>query len=103
MARAARAECRHPDGRDFFKNIRRFTQGQRHDPDADCPLPPVVAEQFSVKSQLMIALRPKIGNAWVFGLHHCESMVIHDKDDLQLFTSIAHRISDTLSVFISTQ
>jgi PAS domain S-box-containing protein len=67
------------------------------------PLPPLVAEQFSVKSQLMIALRPKIGNAWVFGLHHCESEVIHDKDDLRIFTSIAHRISDTLSVFISTQ
>ena len=72
-------------------------------PDTGYPLPQLVAEQFLVKSQLMIALRPKIGNAWVFGLHHCESEVIHDKDDLQLFTSIAHRISDTLSVFISTQ
>ena len=75
----------------------------QYGPNTDCPLPPLVAEQFSVKSQMMIALRPKIGNAWVFGLHHCESEVIHDKDDLQLFTSIAHRISDTLSVFISTQ
>ena len=71
--------------------------GQATDP----PLPLLVAEKFSVKSQLMIALRPKIGNAWVFGLHHCESEVIHDNDDQQLFTSIAHRISDTLSVFIS--
>ncbi|MGA8864712.1 MAG: diguanylate cyclase [Gallionella sp.] len=67
------------------------------------PVPSQVAQQFSVKSQLMIAMRPKVGNAWVFGLHHCESEVIHDDDDLQLFTSLAHRISDTLSVFISTR
>lgn len=67
------------------------------------PIPPLSVEQFSVKSQLQIALRPKTGNAWVFGLHHCEREVIHDQDDLQLFTSLAHRISDTLSVFISTQ
>ncbi len=67
------------------------------------PVPPQVAQHFSVKSQLMIAMRPKVGNAWVFGLHHCESEVIHDDDDLQLFTSLAHRISDTLSVFISTR
>jgi diguanylate cyclase (GGDEF)-like protein/PAS domain S-box-containing protein len=67
------------------------------------PVPALVAEQFSVKSQMMVALRPKIGNAWVFGLHHCEREVIHDNDDLQLFTSLAHRVSDTLSVFISTR
>ena len=71
--------------------------------NTDRPVPPLVAEQFSVKSQLNIALRPKIGNSWVFGLHHCEHEVIHDEDNLQLFTSLAHRISDTLSVFISTR
>ena len=71
--------------------------------NTDYPVPPLVAEQFSVKSQLMVALRPKIGNPWVFGLHHCEREVIHDQDDLQLFASLAHRISETLSVFISTR
>jgi diguanylate cyclase (GGDEF)-like protein/PAS domain S-box-containing protein len=71
--------------------------------NTDYPVPPLVAEQFSVKSQLMVALRPKIGNPWVFGLHHCEREVIHEQDDLQLFASLAHRISETLSVFISTR
>jgi PAS domain S-box-containing protein len=62
-----------------------------------------VVRHFSVKSQLAIALRPKIGNAWVFGLHHCKSEVMHDEQDLHLFTAIAHRISDTLNVLISTK
>ncbi len=87
----------------IFSDLLRANGTIQYGPNTDCPLPPLVAEQFSVKSQLMTALRPKIGNAWVFGLHHCESEVLHDQDDLQLFTSIAHRISDTLSVFISAQ
>src|SRR3990170_6183610 len=69
----------------------------------DHTTPQSVVEQFSVKSQLQIALRPKIGNAWVFGLHHCKSEVMHDEEDMHLFTAIAHRISDTLNVLISTR
>ena len=72
----------------------------QYGPDTDHPVP-LVLEQFSVKSQLMIALRPKIGDAWLFGLHHCASAVKHDEEDIHLFTAIAQRISDSLSSFIS--
>ena len=73
----------------------------QYGPHTDHPLPPIVAEKFSVKSQLMIALRPKIGNAWVFGLHHCAREIMHDAADMHLFTVIAQRISDSLSGLIS--
>jgi diguanylate cyclase (GGDEF)-like protein/PAS domain S-box-containing protein len=73
----------------------------QYGPGTDHPLPPIVVEQFSVKSQLMIALRPKFGNAWVFGLHHCAMEIMHDEADLHLFTVIAQRISDSLSSLIS--
>jgi diguanylate cyclase (GGDEF)-like protein/PAS domain S-box-containing protein len=72
-------------------------QGSMTDP----PVPQTVAEAFSIKSQVMIALRPRIDDAWVFGLHHCESEVMHDKGDLQLFTAIAQRIADSLAILIS--
>jgi PAS domain S-box-containing protein len=72
----------------------------QYGPDASHPVP-LILEQFSVKSQLMIALRPKIGKAWVFGLHHCANLVMHDAGDLHLFTAIAQRISDSLSSLIS--
>ena len=91
------------DTSEIFSELLRTNGTVQYGPDTDHPVPPLIAEHFSVKSQLMIALRPKIGNAWVFGLHHCESGVMHDKNDLHLFTSIAHRISDTLGVFISTR
>ncbi|MDO8293866.1 MAG: PAS domain S-box protein [Gallionella sp.] len=72
----------------------------QYGPDASHPVP-LILEQFSVKSQLMIALRPKIGKAWLFGLHHCANLVMHDAGDLHLFTAIAQRISDSLSSLIS--
>ncbi len=72
-------------------------------PGSDHPVPPNIALQFSVKSQLMIALRPNIGSPWLFGLHHCESAVKHDDEELTVFTAIAHRIADTLSVLITTR
>ena len=60
----------------------------QYGPDASHPVP-LILEQFSVKSQLMIALRPKIGKAWVFGLHHCATLAMHDSGDPHLSTSIS--------------
>ena len=70
--------------------------------DSDSPIPKKVEEMFSIKSQLEVVVRPRIGQPWIFGLHHCEKNVIHDSNALQLFTVIAQRISDTLSNLIST-
>jgi diguanylate cyclase (GGDEF)-like protein/PAS domain S-box-containing protein len=72
-------------------------------PDTGRPVPPIIAEQFSVKSQLMMALRPKIGKAWLFGLHHCSSAVKHDDDELHLFSVIGHRIADAMSALITVK
>jgi len=73
----------------------------QYGPHADHSLPSISVEQFSVKSQLQIALRPKIGKPWLLGLHHCVSEVMHDEEDLNLFKAIALRISDSLSSMIS--
>src|SRR4030067_1151708 len=75
----------------------------QYGPHADHSLPSNIVEQFSVKTQLQIVLRPKIGKPWTLGLHHCVSEVMHDEEDLHLFTAIAHRISDTLNALISTR
>ena len=85
----------------IFSELLRANGTIQYCPGTDHPVPQFIAEQFLVKSQLMIVLRPKIGNSWVFGLHHCASEVIHDEKDLHLFTAIAQRISDSLSSLIS--
>jgi len=60
-------------------------------------VPSIAAEEFSVKSQLLIALRPQIGSPWLLGIHHCSEAHIHDSDDLVMFTEIAQRVTEALS------
>ena len=88
---------------EVFGELLRANGAIQYGPDTDHPVPPLVALRFSVKSQLMISLHPKIGKNWVFGLHHCTSAVKHDESELQLFTSIAFRIADILSGLLSIQ
>ena len=85
---------------EIFSELLRVNGTIQYGPHTDHPIPHSIVEHFSVKSQLMIALRPRIGNSWVFGLHHCVSEVMHDEEDMHLFTAIAQRISDFLSSLI---
>lgn len=70
-------------------------------PDSEHLVPQLAAEEYSVKSQLMIALRPKLGGAWAFGIHHCSREILHDEESLRLFTAIAQRIAEALSFLIT--
>lgn len=89
-----------PEAAGIFRELLSTNIAIQYGPDTDHPVPRVI-EPFSVKSQLIIALRPKIGNVWLFGLHHCASVVKHDEEDMHLFTAVAQRISDSLSSWIS--
>ncbi len=64
-------------------------------------VPAAVAQQFSVQSGLQIALRPKVGQPWLLGLHHCAAARLHDRDDCLLFTEIAMRVTDSLSSLLT--
>lgn len=65
------------------------------------PVPPLLREHFSVQSCLFIALHPKLGSPWLFGLHHCAAEVMHDDDDCLLFGEIAKRVTDSLSSLLT--
>jgi PAS domain S-box-containing protein len=61
------------------------------------PINKVTAEVFGVQSQMFVALYPRLGKPWVFGMHQCSSPRIWTKEEQKLFTEIARRISDGLS------
>lgn len=86
---------------DVFRELLATDDSIQYAPGADHEVPELVRQQFSVQSQLMIAIRPATGPAWVFGLHHCAQAVLHDPNDLALFAAIAQRVTDALSVLIS--
>lgn len=85
----------------IFGELLRMEHTIQYGPATDHPVPQSVADAFAVKTQLMIALKPKIDKAWVFGLHHCKQEMMHSEDDIHLFTVIAQRIADCLSGLIS--
>ncbi|MCW8935640.1 MAG: EAL domain-containing protein [Gammaproteobacteria bacterium] len=63
------------------------------DPDS----PKETVEKFAVLTQIHIALFPKTGSPWLFGVHQCSHPKVWNKDEIQLFTEISRRIGDGLT------
>ena len=68
-----------------------------YDPRSGRPLPPEVASRFSVRSQIMMAVYPKHGKPWLFGMHQCSHARVWSEQDVNLFKEIGRRIADGLS------
>jgi PAS domain S-box-containing protein len=52
---------------------------------------------FGVKSQLAIALYPKVGKPWEFGLHQCSHARRWTPEEKKLFLEIGRRLADGLT------
>lgn len=58
---------------------------------------------FSVLSQMQIAIHPKTGSSWLFGLHQCSQARDWTLEEIDLFREIGHRLSDALSSLLLLQ
>jgi diguanylate cyclase (GGDEF)-like protein/PAS domain S-box-containing protein len=85
----------------LFQSMLDTDKALQYGPSLDLAVPTISVEEFSVKSQLQIALRPQLGSPWMLGIHHCSKVHIHDADDLWIFTEIAQRITEALNSLIS--
>ena len=70
-------------------------------PDYEHKVPSRIAEQFSVQSLLCLALQPKMGKPWLFGLHQCSDVRIWTKNELNLFREFGDHIGISLGLSIS--
>jgi diguanylate cyclase (GGDEF)-like protein/PAS domain S-box-containing protein len=86
---------------ELFQSLLDTDKPLQYGPMQALAVPTIAAEEFSVKSQLQIALHPKLGSPWLLGIHHCSKAHIHDQDDLWIFTEIAQRITEAMSSLIS--
>lgn len=64
---------------------------------AEHPMPQTILEQFGVKSQMLMALHPKLDKPWQFGIHQCSHARIWTRDEEALFEKIGWRLSDALT------
>lgn len=62
-----------------------------------------VSTQFHIRSQMMMAIRPKTGKPWALGIHNCAEAVTYSQNDCDLFEVLGSRLADGLSSMISWQ
>jgi len=62
---------------------------------------PMVVKQFSVQSQICMAIYPKLGKPWLFGIHQCSYARTWTKNELNLFRNFGQHITESLGVFLS--
>jgi len=67
------------------------------DPGEKYPVSEDVAREYSVRSFIAMAIYPKTGKPWMFGLHQCSYTRIWSESDKKLFGEIGRRLSDSLT------
>ncbi len=72
-------------------------------PESRYPLPTNVAERFNIKSFIGMAIYPKVGKPWQFGMHQCSYARVWTPEEKQLFEVVGQRISDALSILLGYQ
>ncbi|MBI5583807.1 MAG: PAS domain S-box protein [Deltaproteobacteria bacterium] len=89
-----------PMSPDLARNLRELLESDgpvTYTVGTDRPVNQVTAEQFGVQSQMAVALYPKVGKPWVFGLHQCSYPRRWTREEKKLFSEIGRRVSDGLS------
>ncbi len=93
-----------PMGPDIQEEFRQLTSTNGpccFGPGAEFPLPEHVAQRFGFKSMIAVALHPKVGKRWVFGLHQCSHPRVWTEEERRLVQEIGRRLTDGLSSLLS--
>ena len=79
------------DMADYCRRALSAKNGPEIDPPEGKPVKNDIAIRFDVKSMLFMALRPKSGEPWMFGIHQCDRDRIWTDDEKKLFYMIGQR------------
>jgi signal transduction histidine kinase len=72
----------------------------RFDPESDQVLPTALGERFGVKSMIAMAVYPKLGEPYLFGLHQCSYRRVWTLQEERLFHEIGRRLADALDTVL---
>ncbi|MFZ5479918.1 MAG: ATP-binding protein [Myxococcota bacterium] len=62
--------------------------------------PAEAAAAFGIRTQMMIALRPRRGPAWLLGIHHCAEAHDFSAQEHRTFAEVARRMGDALGTLL---
>ena len=66
-------------------------------PDSVHPLKREMSRRFGYKSEIVMAIYPRTGAPWVFGLHQCPYPRVWTEQEERLFQEIGRRLEDALT------
>jgi len=69
-------------------------------PEADEPVPSQLAARFSIRSQIGLAIYPKLAQPYMLGLHQCTHSRVWTPPEQRLFQEIGRRMEDALSALL---
>ena len=86
-----------PVGTEVFRVMRAANGPVQFGPGAAHPVPDMINQVFGVQSFIAIALYPKLGLPWSFGLHQCAHARTWTFEEERLLQEIGRRLSDALT------
>ncbi|MCC6698243.1 MAG: PAS domain S-box protein [Candidatus Hydrogenedentes bacterium] len=70
-------------------------------PEAAEPLPEAIAKEFSIQSQLGMAVYPKVDFPYMFVVHQCSHPRVWSREDRRLFQEVGRRLGDGLTSLLT--
>lgn len=86
-----------PVGAAVFQILRDNPGPVTFEPESPHQVPEMMTQIFNVQSFIAVALYPKVGKPWSFGLHQCSYPRVWSPEDQRLFQEIARRLTDALT------
>jgi PAS domain S-box-containing protein len=83
-----------------FKAVLEAEGPLKFGPGTGHPLPADTSGRFGFKCSMSMAIRPRIGSPWEFGLHQCSHVRNWTAEEERLFQEIGRRLADGLSTML---
>ena len=84
-----------------LRTVLGFNGPVKFGPGSEYPLPHESAKRFRFQSQISMAIYPKVGKPWMFGLHQCSHLRIWTEEDEKLLQEVGRRIADEMSSLLT--
>jgi signal transduction histidine kinase len=89
-----------PEVAGLFRSVLASSTPVRCDPESGYAPPSASAERFLIRSQIVMAVYPKIDEPYMFGLHQCSHARIWTSLEERLFQAIGRRLADALDTLL---
>ncbi|MBI5950675.1 MAG: PAS domain S-box protein [Chloroflexi bacterium] len=90
-----------PAGVEVFRILRATNGPVQFGPGLEHEVDPTMRQYFEIQSYIAMALYPKVGEPWSFGLHQCSYIRKWTWEEERIFQEIGRRLSDVLTVLLT--